>query len=448
MRSLSSNCPALILLGALFLASLQTGCAGDHGPAQGYWGGSKLTFQVKAGQVLDLRPASISCNGESGCFAEFFFVDPSLSLPILAGSFSGTLENAMGAVTLSGSFDSSTAASGTFEFVSASGCCTQSGTWKAEFLSPYEEPDEDDVGAYADSDPALPDVSEDTGPVSSEYPASASEAQIVAVQYSNELRHALGLPLLVEIEPINLAAQAHADYFELQCQNYLNSNLSPHSENAAWKEGFSGNNFSDRMSKFGFVGIPGWEVMAFNGNAVAAIDGWVATLYHRIPFVHPSAFEMGFGTTKGGCFNWSGGTDVMDFSRHSVSFDHAVAYPYDGQTDVVPGWGGYESPQPPMPSGQAYPSGPIITLTFPEGGGKFTITGHELLDPEGNAVAHMYVDPASDPAGFLSQTVSIYSYQPLQGFSQYTVRFTGSWKNQEQTWEWQFETGAEQSQYW
>lgn len=445
IRSVPPSFAPTLVASCLFL--MVAGCGSADGPAEGYWGGAHLSFQVKDGAVLDLRPSSISCNGEDGCYAEFIFVDPSVSYPIVGGSFSGALESTGGTHALDGHFDTNFTASGTHHFVASSGCCTVSGHWKAEFLKPYDPPVvEEDVADDAGGGDVSPPA--DVGVLPSDYPPSATEAQIVAVHYANELRQALDLPLLVEVEPINFAAQAHAEYFELHCSKYLESNLSPHNENAAWKEGFSGNGFDDRMVKYGFEGYPAWEVMAFNGNAIAAIDGWVATLYHRIPFVHPDAFEMGFGTTTGGCYNWSGGTDVMDFSRHSVSVDHAVAYPYDGQTDVVPGWGGYESPQPPMAPGQAYPSGPIITLTVPSGGGSLSISEHLLLDDEGNLVPHMYVDPSTDPAGFLSQTVALYAHQPLFGFTQYTVRLTGKWKNQDQVWEWRFTTGADQEQYW
>jgi uncharacterized protein YkwD len=429
----------------LFLLGSLAGCS-DGGPLEGYWGGDRLTFQVNDGHVLDLRPLKVSCNGEDGCYADFFFVDPSLELAIDGMHFSGTLENAAGSLDIVGDFETDRLATGTYHFVSASGCCELEGNWKAEFLKPYDPPVED-VREGDDAEPVDEDVVEDATPPSSEYPPSATPEQIAAIQYVNELRHVLDLPLVKEIESINLAAQAHAEYFEYHCAKYLNSNLSPHSENAAWPEGFSGNNFSDRMKKFGFTGMAGWEVMAFNGNPIAAVDGWVATLYHRIPFVHPSTYELGYGTVKGGCYTWAGGTDVMDFSKHSVQYDHPVAYPYDGQTGVSPGWGGYESPQPPLPAGQSYPSGPIITLTFPEGGGKFSITDHKLLDANGTEVAHMYVDPSNDPAGFLQSTLSIYAYSPLQGFATYTVRITGKWKNQDQTWEWSFTTGAESDWY-
>lgn len=447
MRTPSTLSRSALALIALFLLPIPVGCGSSNGPAEGYWGGTHLTFELEGGKVSDLRPASVSCNGDDGCYAEFFFVAPSVSFPIIGGRFSGTLESEGGTLALAGHFETGFLATGTYEFESLNGCCGVSGQWKAEFLAPFPVPvTQDLLSEDVEGDDAGPTV--DLGSLPSEYPPSATEAQIVAVHYANELRQALDLPLLVEVESINLAAQAHAEYFEYHCSKYLDSNMSPHNENAAWKEGFSGNHFYERMAKYGFLGVAGWEVMAFSGNAIAAVDGWVATLYHRIPFVHPSAFEMGFGMAAGGCYNWSGGTDVMNFSRQSVSIDHVVAYPYDGQTNVVPGWGGYESPQPPMAQGQAYPSGTIITLTIPEGGGKFSIFDHKLLDPDGNDVPHMYVDPATDPAGFLSQTVALYAHQPLLGFAEYTVRITGKWKNLEQIWEWRFTTGAEQSEYW
>lgn len=458
---MSSSYPRSTVLGML-LVVLLAACGSTGGPGEGIWDGDHLRFEVRGGKVVSPATKGVSCKGDGSCFAENNQYFPSVEWEITGSvyadssstpkqnefAFSGTLENSFGTVDITGGFDSSTHAFGTYVFTAANGCCVVEGQWRAELVAPLVvEEDSGPVGGDAVAQPDGEDASSPPQDISGPglYPPSASIDQILAENYVNELRATLELPYIVEVEPINQAAQAHADYYELHCDSYLSYSISAHSENVNWQEGFTGVNFADRMKHFGWKATAnswaGWEVMAFNGDAIEAIDGWMDTLYHRIPFVHPNAFEMGYGMASGGCAGWAGGTDVMDFSRYgSVDVNEAVAYPYHGQINVDTLWWGGEIPQPPLPAGQGYPSGPIITLTFPNGT-KPDVASHQLLGPGGTPVDHQWVTPENDPAQFLQSTVSLYSYEPLAGETEYTVRIEGKWKGVEQVWEWQFVTG-------
>lgn len=453
--------PLSAVAGMVFVV-FAAACGNISGPEEGLWDGDHLRFEIHGDKVVSPSTKGISCKGDNGCFKEanryFPSVEWEISGHVYAGSatapkqnefsFSGTLEHSHGTIEISGGFDSASHALGTFVFIAADGCCTAEGEWRAELVAPLDN--DEDTGSGLSDVVDTPDGGDASGPhldISGPglYPPSATEYQILAENYVNQLRATLDIPYLVEVEPINQAAQAHAEYYELHCDSYLGYQISAHSENVNWQEGFTGVNFDDRMKHFGWKATAeswaGWEVMSFNGDAIQAIDGWVDTLYHRIPFVHPNAFEMGFGMTKGGCSNWSGGTDVMDFSRYAkVDVDEAVAYPYHGQINVDTQWNGAEMPQPPLPAGHNYPSGPIITLTFPNGT-KPDVASHELLGPGDVPVPHQWVTPENDPAQFLQSTVSLYSLDPLAGNTLHTVRIVGKWKNVEQAWEWQFTTG-------
>jgi len=433
----------LVLLSVLTLSlTLVSSACSDSGfsPREGYWLGSHLTFQVKDGEVLELGGLTISCNGEDGCFGDGnrFYAD---ALAITSINFAGILTHKLGTLEITGEFTSSVEAEGTYRFESVDGCCSVSGRWGAEFKQPYES-EQPDLPDILDEDSATPGDGHapDVPFEPSVYPPSASEEQILAVQYVNEIRGLLDIPAIIETEEINNAAQAHAGYYQIHCSGYKKEKLSPHMENPQWVEGFTGVNFLDRMTHFGFTGLPGWEVMAFLGHPVSAVDSWIETLYHRIPFVHPNTYEMGYGMILGGCEWWATGTDVMNFSRlKEVEVDHAVAYPYDGQTEVYPSWNGMESPQPPIPPG-GYPSGPIVTLTFPNSG-KFHMDDHRLLGPGDTQVEHMWVTPENDPGGFLSRTVAMYSIAPLQAKTEYRAIIGGKWNNQDMVWDWKFVTG-------
>ena len=418
---------AVLAMGLL----LATGCMdGGLTPTPGLWVGDRISFTFDGDALTGIAVRKVSCNGDGGCYAAGDGAYYHLTVPVTGGTFGFSAETPQGAtLNFEGRFDSASYASGTYRFHST--CCdVQIGEWHAQLSEPPEPPDV-----------ATPDVTPDDAVPhhDTEIPGDASESQIRAIEKMNALRALLGVGPVAGSEAINQAAQAHANYYLFHCTQYEEAGLSPHSENPAWPEGFTGENFANRMNHFGYLGSPGWEVMAFVGDPEGAIDSWMETLYHRIPFVHPSTKDTGYGIAAPGCQWWASGVDVMNFGRGPDTTDQPVRYPWPGQTGVPKSWDGAESPQPPLPQGASYPSGPIITLTFPAGA--FQIGSHRLLDPTNAEVTHQFVDPGSDPHGFLSQTVSLYALNPLQGNATYTVELQGIWKGAETTWEWTFTTG-------
>jgi len=408
------------------------GCTGGEvSPRPGLWVGDRISFSFDGAALTKIAVRKVSCNGVGGCYATGDGAYYHVTVPVVKGTFGFSAETPQGAIiNFEGVFDSPTYASGTYKF--HSDCCDlQNGQWHAALDEPLIKPD------VVFPDGVQPD--DTTEPYDTVVPGDASEEQIRAIERMNSLRVTLGLGPVEGSEAINQAAQAHANYYLFHCAQYEEVGLSPHSENPDWPEGFTGENFANRMNHFGYLGSPGWEVMAFLGNPEGAVDSWMETLYHRIPFVHPSTKDAGFGIATPGCQWWASGVDVMNFSRGPDTTDEPVHYPWAGQTGVPKSWDGAESPQPPLPQGASYPSGPVITLTFPAGA--FQIASHRLLDPGDAEVAHQFVDPGTDPHGFLSQTVSLYALNPLQGSTTYTVELQGTWKGAETTWEWNFTTG-------
>ena len=257
-----------------------------------------------------------------------------------------------------------------------------------------------------------------------------------ALARTNEIRQSIGLGDIQLHGSITRAAQSHALYYQRYCDEYNASGLSPHNENREWSVGFSGVEFWERMEHFGFQGNPGGEVIHFLGDPVRSVDDWVDSLYHRIPFVSAHSELMGYGIARGEC-----AADVIDFgSASSVSRTRPVSYPFNGQTGVPSSWNGMENPQPPLPPGISYPSGPIITLTFPAGVPN-PVSEHELEDPDGDAIEHQWVTPSNDPHGSLSDTLSMYAYDPLEPQTEYTVRIVARYEGSKTTWEWTFTTG-------
>ena len=414
-------------------------CSGSDGdtagttPYDGEWVGENLSFEIREGELTAWHVTGIRCDAttQSGspCSEAYNGVIPFESLVPEGGAFKGTL----GPVAITGQFHSRTHVIGTWTFLPEK-CCTSSGTWEAIYVPPLVV---DPPPILEERQPSTPPIEVGGGDGIAAQPGDyrvvdgASEAQRIALERTNWYRQNVGVPLVDMDVAINQAAQAHADYYALHSGAYAAGSVpgGAHSESAALPEGFTGENFGDRLNAAGYQGAPGFEVMAFLGDPVAAVDGWVETVYHRIPFVSPDMVDAGYGGAAG--------VDVMDFGRSGYSDkDLVVVYPWPGQVDLPASWGGNEAPQPPPPS-SGYPSGTVITLTT-AGGSSLTLDLHQLLDASGNEVAHVWLERGSN--GFLSETWAMYAEQPLQKGSTYTVHVEGSLSNAPWTKTWSFTT--------
>jgi len=400
--------PFLLLVGACALlpAACEGGGGRAGGPNPGNWLGDHIYFAFDGDRVADVRPLGVSCRGTLDglpCTASFAGLLAG-ALPVADdGAFSGVL----GEITLVGHFASATEASGTLVYHPADGCCRAEVAWTATWRAPtYADAMAPDGGGL---DLAGPD--DDLTP-----------AQATAIRVTNEWRARVGAPPLASSAAHHRAAQAHADYFVQNCDLLGEAGLSPHAESPA-HPGFTGETFVQRLRAQGWAGQGGWEVMAFQADPTAAIEAWLDTLYHRIPLVHPSAAEAGYGRAVGSGAGCGGAqVDVMDLGRGRAVATAPVRFPPDGATDVASSWHGLESPQPPLPDGESYPSGPIVTLTFGDGPDP-TVTAHRLEGPDGEDVPHVLRAPADDV--YLDATVALYAHDPLRPGTTYTVTIEG-----------------------
>jgi uncharacterized protein YkwD len=244
-------------------------------------------------------------------------------------------------------------------------------------------------------------------------PGDANAEQIEAMEYMNTFRNLTGLNPIDLNSALNQAAQAHSDY----CST--NSDWCPgwHSEEPG-HPGFTGENFGDRCAAAGYSGQPVFEVMApGGGDPVYAIDMWMATVYHRTPFVTPEVHEAGYGS--GSAYT------TMDFGCcGSVDPDLVTNYPVHEQTGFPASWSGNEGPQPPTPP-SGWPSGPVITIVFPSIN-DVSITAHEIYDDACTPIAHVAggADISPNPGfelSFLRSTVVLYPDDPLASGQTYTV---------------------------
>ncbi|MEE2779349.1 MAG: hypothetical protein VYE15_02415 [Myxococcota bacterium] len=437
---------------ALMLCVLAA-CSSESAPAaDGLYLGDRVSFRLTDGKVSEFRFTGISCHIPNPdhfeltlCLARPTSLLPEGTLPMSGKRFSGDIAGVVLDVRVSGSV-----ADGTWfyqgscdDFVcgDVQPCsCAANGPWTAIYT-----PEQNfDVGGPGDQDAGVePQPGEDAGggPVltpsvdqgEAVAPESASALQLEANGLLAEIRAQVGVNMAEQTEPINAAAQSHADYYALHVEQYYQTNTSAHLENADWPEGFTGVSFMDRMAAQGAAaGGGGNEVMAFSGTPAGAMWGWMSTLYHRIPLVHPNLVRWGFGLAQGGTK-----AEVGNMAMGTTANPGPARWPVPDATGVDTSWNGAESPQPPLPQGESYPSGPIITITFEKGSAPVLVFA-ELVNSSGEVVPAQVQHPGND--SWLKESWSIYAYSPLSPATTYTVTFKGTMGADPVIEEWSFTT--------
>jgi len=255
----------------------------------------------------------------------------------------------------------------------------------------------------------------------------ASEDALKALERANYYRWYAGLPPLDMLQSINNAAQAHCDCYAKNIDQY--GSMSPHSEGnwgpPCWGE------LDQRMMHFGYAGMGFAEVMAFMHNPEGAVDGWVDTLYHRIPFMDASYNSCGYGLAGAGT-GWTGGNscDTMDFGTVDVDGKAYMGpeiegiWPPPGATGIRVSFDGMESPTPIAPR-PGWPSGTIITITW-SSGFSAKIHEHEIWKEgaEDIPLPHVFADSSNDP-NIGSSTIALYAHKPLEHGTTYWVHLSG-----------------------
>jgi hypothetical protein len=422
--------------------ALLSGCGADDPIPWGKYQGENVNFSVEgADKVTDITLMGMQCRVPFPDFEELSICKHNAP-GLLVGPFSvrdGEFKVTTDEVSLTGAFsEDGKKASGTWSFKRTcleGSVCSAQGTWESEFA--HADPPEPDIVVPDTVDP------EDVGPSPDgtvanfdgsipEPPVGALPHQTAANAYLNMIRGSVGVDLALEDAYLNEAAQLHAEYVAFHADKYNQSGLSPHQQNDEWDEGFTGVSVSDRCAAAGYGGGWLWEVMTWVSSPEGSIDGWMETLYHRVPLIHPNTAEFGYGMTTEGS-----PCDVMDGSYGEATLPGPARWPLPEAKGVNSGWNGYESPQPPLPETESYPSGPIITITFKREVSKELLEA-TLEDPTGAVVPSQVQSPQND--SWLKDTWCIYAYSPLKSQTEYTVTFKGKVSGQPYEDSWSFTT--------
>lgn len=439
MRTIVSS----FLIASVALVAL--GCGGEDGNQgilrAGFWLGDRIDFKLCGDEARDVRIKGVACSGtevdpsgggELPCYRQFV---EELPAPLsIDGDRELRFEGEL--FVLTGRFTGPDTFVGEYKFVDES-CCAVIGDLAADFKSPGavctdtgEDTVEPDAG---DEDTATPDtVEEDVN--GEEVAAQIDEKQQLALGLVNDARQRIGMHVLTTDERIEDAAMDHAAFVVKYYDQYEASGLSVHDENPTW-DGYTGTSFGDRLEYHDYPFSGGWEIMAFYGEPLKAIGAWLDTLYHRIPIVHPNAHQLGYGFARGDTLR----VDVMDFTNtYQGASEDPSLYPGRDAVDVPIEWAGNESPQPKLPIGAEYPSGPVITICVP-----FLSPAKEwdtflIKDASGAEVPSHWLNPHNDE--LLVTTHALLPLDPLEPASVYEVTFTGTRSGQPVTITWTFTT--------
>lgn len=250
------------------------------------------------------------------------------------------------------------------------------------------------------------------------FPVSATLAQIEALRRVNEYRAEAKLAPVRLSAALNESAAAACPVAETTCEPDL----------------------AVRLAAVGLASGTARESTEAASHAAQAVDRWFVGLYDRLPILHGTTEACGYAESRSS----SAPANVMDYLRLAdgpASGDPAdakpVLWPKHNARNVGTQWGGQGTPQPPAPSA-GYPSGPVVTMTWP--GVDFRTKSHELLDGDGAPVEHLYLDPASDPVLAAWDSAALYAQRPLQPATSYLVVLTLDVNGRDRVVDWSFKT--------
>ncbi|MGB0639263.1 MAG: CAP domain-containing protein [Myxococcota bacterium] len=245
------------------------------------------------------------------------------------------------------------------------------------------------------------------------------------LEQTNCYRNLMGLSQGVLHPQLDEATQQHANYM-------ASHNTMTHSQDAS-KSGFTGEWVWDRIEAAGYslVGGAAWmEVVSVGYDPAGAVDGWMGTVYHRIPFTQAVWTELGFGQ--------EGAYSAMTFvTPYPDGVHQAVGFPVDGQSDVPVDFDSdSEYPDPAPDHGTVgYPITVTVSgvdVTGPEDNPyELELIDAVLWGPGGEELDVLTADPNTDI--YLYQMASMLPIEPLEPGVEYEAEMTIRWDGDEET---------------
>jgi uncharacterized protein YkwD len=239
-------------------------------------------------------------------------------------------------------------------------------------------------------------------------------------------RAAVGLPPVALDAKLSKDCKAHAEYMRLNKDSDAIAGLNAHHQRPNLPGASAGGAACGEAADL-FFDVSDFQV---------AVDGWMATLYHRRPILTPTLERIGVGYSRLPDGSYMAALMFVDAKSAVISAKWPVAYPAHEQSGVPLEFGS-EVPNPvPRGARAGYP----ITIQFPPFD-KITGVRAMLMDERGKDVGFYLSDP-EHPASSFGQygVVSLIPEQPLRPESRYEVRVDAMWNGKATTRRWSFTT--------
>jgi hypothetical protein len=259
-------------------------------------------------------------------------------------------------------------------------------------------------------------------------PAQKPDAETQALERINFFRKQAGLAAVTADPELSKGCLAHAQYLAKNADHPSAKGLGMHKEDPKLP------GYTEEGARAGAS-----SVIFPTGDQVGAVNGWMATLFHRIPLLDPKLTKVGLGFAKGG---QNGGFFVVDTitGRDGKDRTQPVLYPVDEQKDVplkfTP-----ELPQA-VPAAKENNAGYPVTVIFPPDAGVKDVTA-VLKDGAGKEV-DIWLSTPEQPAGdhkqFQRNTVCLIAKAALKPRTTYTVTVKATVNDEAWSQKWSFTT--------
>jgi len=232
-------------------------------------------------------------------------------------------------------------------------------------------------------------------------PQQEANPDAQALERINFYRKAAGLKPVTADPALSKGCLAHAQYLVTNAAQPSAQGLGMHKQDPSLP------GYTKEGSKAAAA-----AVIYPTNNQVAAVDGWMATLFHRIPLLEPKLTKVGLGFAKS---DKSGGFFLVDTSsgRSGKDGTKPVLYPAKDQEDV-PLRLQRELPDP-LPAKEKEAGYPV-TVSFPDNMSVKDVTA-SLKDDAGQEI-EVWLSTPEKPAGdqkqFQHNTIGLIAKVPLK----------------------------------
>lgn len=249
-----------------------------------------------------------------------------------------------------------------------------------------------------------------------------------ALERVNHHRKLAGLDPVVLDPAISKGCAAHAEYLVKNAGQSSTQGLGAHNEDPKLpgytKEGERAGHASD---------------IFFGKEGAEAVEGWMATLFHRVPVLEPYLRKIGYGSAKDSKGDVTVVLDVLSGTGSGKRIP-LIAYPADKQKDVPLEFGG-EIPDP-VPDASDKHVGYPVTVSFSDG--PPVKEAQALLKTDAGKTVEFWMSTPEKPANATYQrnTICLMSKQPLEPGTTYTVTVAAKLGGKPWTRTWTFTTRA------